>query len=108
MDRRRAISTRPASSEGAFQIRNFVIHSTLTFFAEVECWSHAAESLKFLSNKFTTTSPSDIVGRVNRLITAWDPDDLVSVQGWESFKDVYKKLNSGLESIRSSAEEEAK
>ncbi|KIK03352.1 hypothetical protein K443DRAFT_676836 [Laccaria amethystina LaAM-08-1] len=88
MDRRRAISTRPAE--------------------EVECWSHAAESLKILSNKFTTSSPSDIVGRVNRLITAWDPDDLVSVQGWEGFKDVYKKLNLGLESIRSSAEEEAK
>lgn len=81
---------------------------TLRFFAEVECWSHAAESLRILSNKFTTTNPSEIVGRVNRLISAWDPDTVVPVQGWEGFKEVYKKLNSGLESIRSSAEEEAK
>ncbi|GLB38540.1 putative SGF29 tudor-like domain containing protein [Lyophyllum shimeji] len=90
MDRRRGVPTRPASSE------------------EVECWSQAAESLAALSNKYSSQSTLETIERVNRLISAWPPDDTLPAEGLDGVKTIYKKLAPGLRDIQTAAEEEAK
>ncbi|KAF5382582.1 hypothetical protein D9615_002786 [Tricholomella constricta] len=90
MDRRRGLSTRPASSE------------------EVEFWSHAAQSLTALSKKYSSQSTLETIERVNRLISAWPPDDTLPAEGLDGVKTIYKKLAPGLRDIQIAAEEEAK
>jgi SAGA-associated factor 29 len=77
-------------------------------FAEVDCWSHAAESLTALSNKYSSHSTLETIERVNRLINAWPPDDTLPAEGYEGVKTIYKKLLPGLTDIRLAAEEEVK
>ncbi|KAJ7366861.1 SGF29 tudor-like domain-containing protein [Mycena albidolilacea] len=89
-DRRRAISTRPASSE------------------ELDCWSHAATSLTHLSGIYTNSASVETIGRVNRLIYVWPTDDTLPAQGLESVKQIYRKLYSGLEEIQATSDREVK
>ncbi|TFK40649.1 SGF29 tudor-like domain-containing protein [Crucibulum laeve] len=90
MDRRRGIPPRPASSE------------------EVACWSHAAESLKTLSDILAHAPTADIIGRVNRLISGWPTDDIVPAEGYESVKKNCKRLTNGLDDLEKEAKEEVK
>lgn len=110
MERRRGITSRPASSEG---VSFSVVHeirerANNVAFVEVDCWSHAAESLTALSNKYSSHSTLETIERVNRLINAWPPDDTLPAEGYEGVKTIYKKLLHGLNDIRFAAEEEVK
>ncbi|KAL0961072.1 hypothetical protein HGRIS_006056 [Hohenbuehelia grisea] len=89
MDRRRAASNRPASSE------------------EIECWSHASASLAALATVYSNPSTVDTIERVNRLISTWPTDDLPA-EGIDSVKTSYRKLSSGLHEIADTAHKEAK
>ncbi|KAJ7780653.1 SGF29 tudor-like domain-containing protein [Mycena maculata] len=90
MDRRRAISTRPASSE------------------ELDCWSHAATSLTHLSGIYSNPATIETIGRVNRLISVWPADDTVPAQGFDNVKQIYRKLSSALEEIQTTSDREVK
>ncbi|KAJ7212119.1 SGF29 tudor-like domain-containing protein [Mycena pura] len=90
MDRRRALSIRPASSE------------------EVDCWSHAATSLTQLSTLYSTASTMDTIGRANRLISVWPSDETMPAQGLDNVKQIYRKLVSALEEIHQTSEKEVK
>ncbi|KAJ7288343.1 SGF29 tudor-like domain-containing protein [Mycena rebaudengoi] len=90
MDRRRAISTRPASSE------------------ELDCWSHAATSLTHLSRIYSTPATKETIDRVNRLISVWPTDDTLPAQGLNDVKGIYKKLSAGLEEIQAASDREVK
>jgi len=74
----------------------------------VDCWSHAAESLNALSNKYSSQSTLETIERVNRLISAWPPDDTLPAEGLDGVKTIYKKLSPGLRNIQIAAEEEVK
>ncbi|KAK7048358.1 SAGA-associated factor 29 [Favolaschia claudopus] len=89
-DRRRAISTRPASSE------------------ELDCWSHAATSLTNLSTIYSNAATIETIGRVNRLISVWPADDTLPAQGLDNVKQIYRKLYSGLEEIQTTSDREIK
>ncbi|KAF7297389.1 SGF29 C-terminal domain-containing protein [Mycena indigotica] len=89
MDRRRG-AVRPASSE------------------EVQCWSHAAKSLSALSTLYAHNTQNDTVGRVNRLSYVWPVDGTMPPQGFDEVKRIYRKLNSGLEEIQRSSDQEVK
>ncbi|KAF9013413.1 hypothetical protein BDQ17DRAFT_1343382 [Cyathus striatus] len=90
MDRRRGAPARPASSE------------------ELECWSHAATSLKELSDLLSTGPTSNILGRVNRSIASWPADDIIPAEGYESVKTNAKRLTHGLEELKEAANAEVK
>lgn len=120
MDRRRAISTRPASSEGVFRVLLLMAHQKQHFhrdlpnqppsygFPEIECWSHAAKSLTALSNNYSKPATIETIGRVNRLISVWPTDDTLPAEGIDAVKSLFKKLSPGLVDIRLAAEDEAK
>jgi len=74
----------------------------------VECWSHAAESLKILSGIYANSKTVDTMARVNRLISTWPTDDTVPAEGLGSLHDVQGKLTSGLTEIMNSANQEVK
>jgi len=88
MERRRAIPSRPASSE------------------EVERWSHARSAVTSLNDMYA--NPSEAIGRVNRLIASWPSDDTLPAEGFEGVKIVHKKLVSGLQELKNNAEKETK
>ncbi|KAI0076702.1 hypothetical protein K474DRAFT_1622351 [Panus rudis PR-1116 ss-1] len=90
MANRRGASKRPATSE------------------EVEYWTHAANSLTNLARLCANQETGDAIGRVNRLISAWPTDDTLPAEGFDSVRSIYRKLNTGLNEIRSSAERDAK
>ncbi|KAJ6559199.1 SGF29 tudor-like domain-containing protein [Mycena vulgaris] len=90
MDRRRAISTRPASSE------------------ELDCWSHAATSLTHLSGIYSNPATIETIGRVNRLISVWPSDETMPAQGLDGVKQIYRKLSAGLEEIQTTSDGEVK
>jgi len=50
----------------------------------------------------------EAVNRVNRLISAWPTDDILSADGIISVKDIHKKLVSGLNEIKASSERDVK
>jgi SAGA-associated factor 29 len=74
----------------------------------VECWSHAAESLKHLSGIYANSKIVDTMGRVNRLISTWPTDDTVPAQGLGSLQSLQEKLTPGLAEIMNSADQEFK
>ena len=76
--------------------------------SEVDCWSHAAESLATLSNKYSSHSTLETIERVNRLISAWPQDDTLPAEGFDHVKMIFKKLSPGLYDIKIAAEEEVK
>jgi SAGA-associated factor 29 len=75
---------------------------------EVECWSHAAESLKDLSGIYANSKTLDTMGRVNRLISTWPTDDTLPAEGLSSLQGVQEKLKSGLTEIMNSANQEVR
>lgn len=75
---------------------------------ELECWSHAAESLKILSDIYANSKTLDTMGRVNRLISTWPTDDTVPAEGLGYLQGVQGKLTSGLTEIMNSANQEVK
>jgi SAGA-associated factor 29 len=75
---------------------------------EVECWSHAAESLRNLSDIYTNPKTVETMGRVNRLIAQWPTDDTVPAEGLTHLQGVQGKLTSGLMEIMNSAKQEDK
>ncbi|KAJ6508795.1 SGF29 tudor-like domain-containing protein [Mycena sanguinolenta] len=89
-DRRRAISTRPASSE------------------ELVCWSHAATSLTHLSGICSNPETIETISRVNRLINVWPADDILPAQGLDNVKQIYRKLHGGLEEVQAISDREVK
>lgn len=76
--------------------------------SEIGCWTHASESLSKLSVVCGSQESLDTIGRVNRLLSTWPVDDTVPAEGFDSLKNTYKKLTSGLTEIKSNAEKEAK
>ncbi|KAK7690032.1 hypothetical protein QCA50_006677 [Cerrena zonata] len=90
MASRRGTSKRPATSE------------------EVNIWTDAATVLSKLSSQVSSPETNDVVGRVNRLLSAWPTDDTMPSEGFESLKNIYTKLNKGLNEIKANAERDAK
>ncbi|KAF5369566.1 hypothetical protein D9758_002686 [Tetrapyrgos nigripes] len=90
MNRRQGVTARPASSE------------------EIDCWSHATTSLSALSGIYSSPATVETIGRVNRLISAWPPDDTLPAEGLDGVRTIYKKLASGLEQIQVSSGQETK
>lgn len=71
-------------------------------------WSRVAADLNKLNETYYRNSPSvDLVGRVNRLISAWPQDDTLPAEGYEGLRPVFKKLTPGLQDIKRHAEQEA-
>lgn len=77
-------------------------------FAEIDFWTHASKSLSVLSDVYATTSTMETIGRVNRLITMWPPDDTLPAEGIAQLKSVQQKLSSGLSDIMSACDTEIK
>ena len=73
---------------------------------EVECWSQAAVSLNKLSTKLSKPERNDTIGRVHRLLSQWPSDDSLPSEGIEGVKSIYKKLVSGLQEVKTTAEKE--
>ncbi|KAJ8080563.1 hypothetical protein PM082_017397 [Marasmius tenuissimus] len=90
MNRRQSVPARPASSE------------------ELVCWGHAAASLAALADIYKQSATQETIGRVNRLISAWPPDDVVPAEGFDSVKATHKKLSTALEDIQNTSKEEIK
>ncbi|KAI0248625.1 SGF29 tudor-like domain-containing protein [Lactifluus subvellereus] len=90
MERRRGVSKRPAYTE------------------EIDCWSHAANSISALSNLAINSSTQETVSRVNRLIDMWPADDAFLTEGFETIKTNYKKLVSGLNDIKTQSDKDIK
>lgn len=75
----------------------------------MECWSHAAESLKILSGIYANSKTVDTMARVNRLISTWPIDDTAPAEGLGYLQQsVQGKLTSGLTEIMNSANQEVK
>jgi len=103
---------RPASSEGVSQIGNGKLiphpNPNHTPPLEVECWTHATESLKILSSAYAKPSASETIDRVNRLISTWPTDDNLPAEGLAALKMTQGKLVVGLSDILSTAEQETR
>ncbi|TEB39729.1 hypothetical protein FA13DRAFT_1723937 [Coprinellus micaceus] len=89
MDRRRGMPARPSSEEEA-------------------TWGQVAITLRELAKQRSDHSPSDLVGRSNRLLAAWPTGDDIPGEGWKSLKESYKKLNNSLEEMQKHSDSEAK
>ncbi|KAI0822258.1 SGF29 tudor-like domain-containing protein [Trametes gibbosa] len=74
---------------------------------ELECWSQAAASLSKLSTMLSEHERDDTVGRVHRLFSGWPADDTLPSDGMDHVKSLYKKLTSGLNEIKATAEKDA-
>ncbi|KAI5122784.1 hypothetical protein M0805_000128 [Coniferiporia weirii] len=93
MDRRRALTQRPASSE------------------EQHCWAHAASKLAACRDTYDNPVTLEAMARVNRSISAWPAmsgENGEPLESFETVKATYKKLSSGLNEIKDAAELEAK
>ena len=85
------------------------LRMTLFCCLEVECWAHASESLSILSTLYTNhPNTAETIGRVNRLINAWPPDDTPPAEGIGHMKTVQHKLSSGLSDIIAACDQEIK
>ena len=49
---------------------------------------------------------NDTIGRVHRLLSQWPSDDALPSEGIEGVKSIYKKLVSGLQEVKTTAEKE--
>ncbi|KAK1229882.1 hypothetical protein PQX77_007054 [Marasmius sp. AFHP31] len=76
--------------------------------AELVCWGRAAASLTALAEIYKQSATQETIGRVNRLISAWPPDDVVPAEGFDSVKATHKKLSTALEDIQNTSKEEIK
>lgn len=45
---------------------------------------------------------------MNRLLSAWPQDDVLPAEGYDSVKNLYRKVNTGLKEIKDSAERDVK
>ena len=72
--------------------------------SEIQYWALASDALATFRERHSNSATS--VGKVNRNISAW-PSDSYS-EPFETVKDTYKKLSSGLSDLKSTAEEEAR
>ncbi|KAL0579131.1 hypothetical protein V5O48_002863 [Marasmius crinis-equi] len=71
------------------------------------------DSLKYDLKKieediYKQSATQETIGRVNRLISVWPPDDVVPAEGFDSVKTTYKKLSTALEDIQNTSKEEIK
>lgn len=82
------------------------LHTRCSILLEVECWTHASDSLKSLSTFYANNQIQEIVGRVNRLISVWPTDDTLPAQGLGQLKAIQQKLATGLEDVSNHAEKE--
>jgi SAGA-associated factor 29 len=100
---------RPASSEGVSQIGNRKLTPQQnTPPLEVECWTHATDSLKILSSVYAKPSTLETIGRVNRLISTWPTDDTLPAEGLAALKMTQSKLAFNLSDISNTAEQETR
>ena len=78
--------------------------------SEQECWSHAALKLAACRDLYQNPTTLDTIARVNRSILAWPAtkDNGEPFESMETVKTTYKKLSSGLNEIKETAESEAK
>ncbi|KAF7314268.1 Saga complex component [Mycena kentingensis (nom. inval.)] len=80
----------------------------LELLAEVDCWSHAAKSLTRLSSLYATNNGLDTIGRLNRLLSVWPPEESVPFHGANSVSEIHRKLVSALEEVQHSSDREVK
>lgn len=71
-------------------------------------WAQAAITLRELVAQRTSHSPSDLVGRANRLLAAWPTGDDIPGEGWKSLRENYKKLTNSLEEMQKHSDAEVK
>jgi len=77
---------------------------------EIQCWTHAVSTLSAVRERYAAGQSTDVVGRVNRLISSWpvmDASDL-PLDGWANVRDVNTKLQAGLAAIKHNADAEVK
>ena len=74
---------------------------------ELQCWSHASGALNVFREKYNGSGSREAMERVNRSMLAWSGED-EPLEGFETVKATYKKLNIGLNDIKSAAEAEVK
>lgn len=80
----------------------------LTVLSEVDCWSQASKTLASLSNIYASPKHVEIIGRVNRLISAWPTDDVLPAEGYADLKQKYKWLSGALKDVQNINDEEVK
>ena len=81
-------------------------HMSLT---EIDCWTQTAASLNTLNVSLSANaSLPDTLGKVNRLISAWPPDEALPAEGIEGVERVRKRLVAGLTDIKTSSERDIK
>jgi len=102
-DRRRG-ATRPASTEGAF-LRKYICLEDLYSPTEKECWFRTTTKLNVLTSLDRTT---ETFSRVNRLVSAWPPDDMFPAEGLQVQENNWEKLKAGYDSIRGISQREIK
>jgi len=93
MDRRRALSQRPATSE------------------EIEVWSMASKKIAAFRDGYNDPSSREAIDRVNRSISAWPSmsgEDGEPMESFETVKKTYEKISKGLGKIKSTADAEVK
>ncbi|THH11166.1 hypothetical protein EW145_g833 [Phellinidium pouzarii] len=131
MDRRRALTQRPASNEGIipFLSNQSLSHEPLICLRllndlamlsesgnssnnkELQCWAHAASKLAAYRDTYNNQGTLEAMARVNRSISAWPAmsgENGEPLESLETVKATYKKLSSGLTEIKDAAELEAK
>lgn len=80
----------------------------LGLWTEDATWAQVAITLRDLVAQRTSHSPSDLVGRANRLLAAWPTGDDIPGEGWKSLKENYKKLTNSLEEMQKHSDAEVK
>ncbi|KIJ54590.1 hypothetical protein M422DRAFT_153350 [Sphaerobolus stellatus SS14] len=89
MERRRVGQKRPAPSE------------------EVQCWQNICATLNHLRSLANNVATTDVITRVNRIISTLPPGDDVP-ENQEALRHSHKKLLNGISEIREAAEKEVK
>ena len=132
MDRRRALSQRPATSDGEYWF-NFAFELTfsrclvcwnpellnatqiwaLAFpmrFPEIQVWGHASTKLVSFRDRYNEQTTREAIDRVNRSISAWPTmsGEDEPMESFETVKKTYEKLSKGLHKIKSTAEAEGR
>jgi hypothetical protein len=118
MERRRAVSKRPAEGScrsspnprGSLEtpiLANLADLCLKIMNLEIECWTQAVDSLRTLSKIYASPATVDTIGRVNRLFSTWPTDEALPADGYEGLRSLSKKIQSGLQDIQQTAQKEA-
>lgn len=112
IERRRAIGgskKRPASSEGG-NLSSAPTPGSLSNpgYLEAQYWTEAAASLGALVNLRSTSAPSEPISRANKIIGVLPSQEQMARDGIDTLRKMRNQLLSSLDTIKATAEEEAR